>query len=86
MADKRAVGFIRGQVAYDAEAVAPSDANTLPSGPTIGLYIGVAGDVALVMEGGGAVTFKAVPVGVLAVSARQVKVTGTTATNILALY
>ena len=55
------------------------------------LYIGVTGDVAIVTAGdrtsaGTAVTFTAVPVGILAVQVRRVMSTNTTATNIVALY
>ena len=64
----------------------PSDTAGLSA--TAALYIGGAGDVAVVMAGPthAAVTFKAIPVGtVLPVSVVAVKATGTTATNILAL-
>ena len=51
------------------------------------LYIGVSGDVAVqTTEDGTSVVFKAVPVGVLPVSAIRVMSTGTTATDIVALY
>lgn len=67
-----------------AIAVTPSDSVGLP---TIcrGLYIGVTGDVTAVVSGT-AVLFKAVPVGVLPVCCSRVNSTGTTATNIVALY
>lgn len=56
--------------------------------PIEALYIGVAGDVSLVgQDQATAAVFKAVPAGtVLYVSPYQIKATGTTATNILALY
>jgi hypothetical protein len=55
------------------------------------LYIGVSGDVTIVLAGdrstnGVGVLFKAVPVGILAVQVRRILATGTTATNIVALY
>lgn len=58
---------------------------------TIGLYIGVSGDVAVIMAGdplaaGTSVVFKAVPVGTLNLQVRRVMSTGTTATNIIGLY
>lgn len=68
-----------------AAAVTPSDSGAIAT--TSGLYIGVSGDVTVDMEDRGAnVLFKAVPVGVLWVAANRVYATGTTATNILALY
>ena len=51
------------------------------------LYIGVAGNVAVVTSGGDDVTFVGVLAGsILPVRCRQVKSTGTTATNIIGLY
>lgn len=50
------------------------------------LYVGVTGDVVVILASGVALTFKAVPAGaLLPVRCTQVKATGTTATNILAL-
>lgn len=56
--------------------------------PIEALYVGVTGDVALVgQDQAAAAVFKAVPAGtVLWVSPYKVMATGTTATNILALY
>lgn len=68
-----------------AAAVTPHDTNTLTT--TRGLYVGVSGDVAVVTDDRAtSVVFKAAPVGVLPVAVNQVLSTGTTATNILALY
>lgn len=52
------------------------------------LYVGVTGDVTVVSKrDGGTHLFKAVPAGaLLPIAVVQVKATGTTATNILALY
>lgn len=70
-----------------AVAVTPHDTNVLTAGVSRALYIGVTGDVEVVMaDGGTAVVFKAVPVGILPVRAQIVKAALTTATNILALY
>jgi hypothetical protein len=76
-----------------AAAVTPSDTATIPSvsGGEINegncLYIGGAGDVKVTTIGGDDVTFKAVPVGtILQVKVIKVFATGTTATNILALW
>lgn len=70
-----------------AVAVVPSDAVDLAV-PSRALYVGGAGDVTAIMtRGGNTVVFKAVPVGTtLPVSVSRVMVTGTTATNIVALY
>ena len=76
---------------YDAPpamgaAVTPDDANDLTTAARY-LYVGGAGDVCLVTVGGSTLTFKAVPVGTtLRVRTARVKVTGTTATQILALW
>ena len=73
--------------AKGARSVTPHDTNVLTGGTCRALYIGVTGDVVIgLADEGTAVTFKAVPVGVLQVQARIVKSTGTTATDILALY
>lgn len=72
-----------------AAVVTPSDStNLIANGDAPrALYIGVSGDVALLMsDGSGPFTFKAVPVGILRVRAAKVMSTNTTATNILALF
>ena len=69
----------------DAVAVTPSDSTRLNG--VRGLYIGVSGDVVVKMDRNSvAVTFKSVPIGILPISAVILMATGTTATNILALY
>lgn len=76
-----------------AAVVTPSNTETIPSvsgGETNDgncLYIGVTGDVKVKTIGGDEVVFKAVPAGtILQVKVIQVFATGTTATNILALW
>lgn len=67
-----------------AASVTPSD-----SGGTyaIALYVGGAGDVAIVTEGGDTVTFAGVPAGtIIPVRVSQVKSTGTTATDIVRMF
>ena len=74
-------------LANGAVAVVPSDTTEL--GPCKALYIGSAGgNVSVHMPGRDtSVTFTAVPIGtILPVSARRVLSTGTTSTNIVALY
>jgi len=71
--------------AYATE-VTPHD-TTVISPPSRSLYVGATGDLTVTMEGGGDVLFKAVPAGVtLPIRVTKVKSTGTTATNIVALY
>ncbi len=74
------------QPAENAAAVTLSDTVALTNGPCRALYVGVAGDVKVTMRGGGVVTFKAMAVGYHPVQARIVWSTGTTATDIVALY
>lgn len=83
-----------------AIAVTPSDTkdvtNATGDGARVyasGLYVGVSGDVAVVVASdasnagaGTAVTFKAVPVGWFPVQVRRVMSTGTTASQIVGLY
>lgn len=70
--------------AQNAIAVTPSDTTIIGARS---LYVGVTGDITVDMVGGQTgVLFKAAPVGVLPIAALRVKATGTTATNILALY
>lgn len=67
-------------------AVTKSDV-TVFTFPTRGLYIGGAGDVAVVSPIGSAVTFSAVPAGtLLPIAVVQVLSTGTSATLIIAVY
>jgi hypothetical protein len=50
------------------------------------LYVGGAGNLAVVTEAGNTVTFTAVPVGTqLEIRVKQVLATGTTATNIVGM-
>lgn len=70
--------------AYDAVAVVPSDTTMIPA--TRGIYVGVAGDLVVEMVSGNSATFTAAANGILPVQVHKVKSTGTTATNIVALY
>lgn len=68
-----------------AAAVTPSDVTVFLQN-TRALYVGVTGDVAVVMGGSSTtITFTNVPVGILPVRCSQVYSTGTTATGIIAL-
>lgn len=69
--------------AGDAFAVTPSDTTQLKANA---LYVGGAGNVAVVTEAGSTVTFTGVPAGtVLPIRVRQVLSSNTTATTILGL-
>jgi hypothetical protein len=71
--------------AWIAAAVTPADAD-LPKIATRALYVGGTGDVAVVMSGGGAVTFVNVQGGtVLPIRVDRVSA-ATDATDIVALY
>lgn len=71
--------------AVDAEAVVPSDTDNL-SRQCRAIWVGVAGNIAVVFENGNAVTFSNVPVGVLDVQAIRINATNTTATNMVAMF
>lgn len=70
--------------AYDAQAVTPDDDNDLAA-PCRALYIGGAGDVKVTTLKGTTLTLAGVS-GVLPLGVQRVHSTGTTATNIVALY
>ena len=69
-------------------AVTPHASNDLTDGPCRALWIGGTGDIAVIAKDDtAAVTIVGVPAGtVLPISAKAVRVTGTTATSIVALY
>jgi hypothetical protein len=69
---------------YFAEAVTPADAATIPQ--TRGLYVGGAGNLTVTMADGETATFTACPIGFHPLQVIAVLATGTTATNIVALY
>jgi hypothetical protein len=73
--------------AVNGAAITPNDSTPLTQ-PTRMIYVGGAGDLTVILVGDtAAITFKAVPVGtVLNVRASTVKATGTTATNLVALW
>lgn len=70
----------------DAVAVTPNDSADLAR-VSRGLWVGTSGDVAVVMRDGGELTLHALAEGVAhPIRVRRVKSSGTTATNIRALY
>lgn len=67
-------------------AITPSDSNQLAN-VTREVYVGVTGDLTVIFSGdSSAVLMKAVPVGRYPWSLKQVKSTGTTASQIVGLY
>lgn len=73
--------------AQSAAAVTSADGSDLPGGATRGLWIGTAGNLVVDMVSGDtSVTFSNVPVGILPLQVKRVRATGTTASNIVALY
>jgi hypothetical protein len=71
--------------AEHAEAVTPSDSTDLVI-VSRALYVGVTGDVAVVMASGAAVTFVGVAAGsMLPIRVSRVKSTGTSAASIVAV-
>jgi hypothetical protein len=70
-----------------AAVVTPSNSVDLPNAAVKGVYVGVTGDVKVdLVTAGTGIVFKSAPVGILAVQAKRVYATGTTATNLVALY
>jgi hypothetical protein len=81
----RATQQVETKSAGTAVVVTTNDATNIPA--TRAIYVGVAGDVKVNMAvTGTAIVFKAAPVGFLNISATRVYATGTTATNLVALY
>lgn len=71
--------------ATSAAAVTASDSTVLDT--TRALYVGTTGDVSVVTKDGNTVTFAAVPAGaILPIRVTKVRSTGTTASNIVALW
>jgi hypothetical protein len=70
--------------AHHAVAVVPSDTADLPAAST-SIYVGVSGNLKVTMLGGEILTFGNVPVGWHPIRVTRVW-TGTTATNIIAVW
>lgn len=78
-------GNVINPIAQGVATIAPNDSTSIIK--TLGIYVGGAGDIAVVMADGTQATFKNVSAGVvLPISVTRVKLTGTTATNLLAVY
>jgi hypothetical protein len=75
---------LNSQTPTRAAAVTPSDSADANG---VALYVGALGNVSLVTEGGDTVTFAGIPAGTtLVVRFKQVRATGTTATNLVRLW
>lgn len=71
--------------AHSAVTITPSDSTDIPV--TRALYVGVAGNIAVRMaDDENDITFTNVPVGVFPIQVLRVLSTGTTATELIALY
>jgi len=75
---------LNSQTANNSEVVTPSDTIALAK-EAAALYVGVSGNISLLMPSGDSATFTAVPVGFFPVKVKRVNSTGTTATNMIAL-
>ncbi len=74
-----------GAPAVDYYAITPSNTTALPI-MCRGIYVGVGGDITVISNAGNTVTFTGVPQGVLLpIVAQFVKLTGTTATNLVGI-
>jgi hypothetical protein len=71
---------------YDGVAITPSDTVDIPNGPIRSIWVGGAGNVALITLAGTTVTFAGCPAGsLLPVMASRVMATNTTATLLVGL-
>lgn len=71
----------------DAASITPGDAGSELSQVTRALYVGVAGDLALLMQGGATVILRGVPSGsFLPLRVRQVLAAGTSADGIVGFW
>lgn len=68
-----------------AAAIAPSDVTDLTA-VTRAIYVGSAAGNIVAIINGVAITFVAVPIGILPIQASRVNSTGTTSTNLVALW
>lgn len=71
--------------AWNAAAVTVHDSTNITGAPTRGLWVGVSGDISVLMSGGGSVVFKGVQ-GLIPIRVDRVNSTSTTATDIVALF
>ena len=70
---------------YNAATITPDDGADLPTASRA-IYVGTAGDLAITMVGGGTLTLKNVPAGILPLRVRRVLATGTSAADLVAVW
>lgn len=81
------VFYLRERSYTVARAVTPSDTVDFLDGPCDALWSGTTGTIAIVGHDGSVGSFAAInDSGVIAVKAKRINTTGTTATGIVALY
>lgn len=80
--------YLRSMVPFvKGAAITTSDTVNLTTRPCRGIYVGGAGNMVVVMADGVAITLTGVTAGTIyALRAQRVNATGTTATNLVALY
>lgn len=79
-------GNVETGPATNAVAITTSDSANFSFSQCRAIYVGVTGDITLDTPFQTSVLFKAVPVGILPVAAVRVRTTGTTASQMVALY
>lgn len=78
---------LTGSNVQDGLSVTPSDTTDLSKGASKGIYLGVAGNVKVDLASGATITFTSLGSGMIhPISAKRIYATGTTATNIVAVY
>lgn len=83
----KALSANNGAPGIDGRAVTPIDATPLVGGACRAFYIGGDGDLSIITQSGNTVTFVGLVAGtILPVGGTHVKATGTTATNIVAIW
>lgn len=70
---------------YDAAQITPDDGVDLPTASRA-IYVGASGDLVVTMVGGGTVTLRAVPAGILPLRVSRVHATGTSAADLVAVW
>lgn len=87
MSDRTGSGRLPAVIAKGGAAVTPHDTNVLGRTSDMGLFVGTGGNVKVTSEDGDTITFSNVPDGTwLPIVAKIVFSTGTTASNILAMW
>lgn len=73
--------------ADDALSVTPSDTVDLSKGISSGVYVGGSGDLNVTLRNGTTIKFVGLSAGIIhPIAAKRIHATGTTATNLIAVY